>query len=249
MDNLVIIDTKRHNCSHCGTKSAKYENVKFVKLDEHNEKSLCCMFLKCAECGKISMHLIKNLKLSKEFIYCMADSDEIFKEEIPLVHAPYGNSIEISVENIKNNIIMSIPTPKFIVNNKIPTKLRHLLIEALNCIKENALVGASACIRKALYEFLLQENASGKNYTDKIKSIKGKWNNLDEYLDVLIGIKGLTSDKIHEESFCNFSSDDAKTCIKILEEIFVEVYVIPEERKNKKKLILERYSKAKEEKK
>jgi len=220
-NNKLIIDVHKHNCSHCGTKSARYERIEFVKIDEIKDKKLFCMFITCSQCDKVSMHLLKDMKISRNY-----RGVEQYKH--------YGfryNGItilsETEVDALNEKIIMSIPTPTFLIDADIPSELRNLLLEALRCIKENALTGASACIRKAIYVFLKKENATGSNYDEKIKSIKTNWANLAEYLDILKGLKGVTSEQVHEEPFSKFTSADAKKYVAILEEIFREIYVIP----------------------
>ena len=237
-DKKLIIDAVRHNCSHCGTKSARYTNINFVRIDIENEKYLYAMFLQCYECGKISMHLIKNLSLNEKLIHVTNVYQEGF-------WSSQGGVLNVDeIDKLDENIIMSIPTPTFIIDAGIPNKLRDLLIEALKCIKENALTGASACIRKAIYQFLAKEKAQGNNYDDKIKYIKKKWPQIGDYLDVMKGIKGITSDQVHEDSFTTFSSEEAQLYIAILEETFREVYVIPEQRKQRKESIMAKFSKA-----
>jgi hypothetical protein len=148
----------------------------------------------------------------------------------------------IDWNKIDDFIIMSIPTPNFIIDINIPSKLRDLLIEATKCLKENALVGASACIRKAIYEFLKKEKAIGNNYDEKIKSIKQNHEHIRDYLDIVKGIKGLTSSNLHENSdiFEELKSEDIKMYIQILEEIFKEIYVIPKQREERKQNILKK---------
>lgn len=249
-EKKLIIDSFRHNCSHCGTKSARYTDVSFMRIDVENGKHLYAMYLRCCVCNKISMHLIKNLQVDINF----------FNQDITY----YGRKINIDavgsdggfyigtriilnrkdINAIDENIIMSIPTPTFVIDAEIPSELRDLLIEALRCVKENALTGASACIRKAIYQFLNRENAEGDNYDEKIKSIKKNWPQIEDYLDILKGIKGITSDQVHEDSFASFKSDDAKSYVAILEEIFREIYVIPNQRKRRKESIMTKFSKA-----
>jgi len=237
-DKKLIIDAVRHNCSHCGTKSSRYDDISFMRVDIENGKHLYAMFLTCCECGHTSMHLLKNVELSGKSY----DVSRVYLQQFYS-----GASVILSreeIDKLDDNIIMSIPTPTFIIDAGIPNKLRDLLIEALKCIKENALTGASACIRKAIYQFLAKEKAQGNNYDDKIKYIKKNWPQISDYLDVMKGIKGITSDQVHEDSFSTFSSEEAQLYIAILEETFREVYVIPEQRKQRKESIMAKFSKA-----
>ena len=249
-EKKLIIDSFRHNCSHCGTKSARYTDISFMRIDVENGKHLYAMFLKCCVCNKTSMHLIKNLQFQvPPFNKIITHNGERLHINGTGVDGGFWidkNLVFPSkiINAIDENIIMSIPTPTFIIDSEIPSKLRDLLIEALKCIKENALTGASACIRKAIYQFLTKEKAQGENYDDKINSIKKNWPQIEDYLDILKGIKGITSDQVHEDSFASFKSDEARSYVAILEEIFREIYVIPEQRKLKKEKIMQKFSKA-----
>lgn len=246
MDNAKkrIINAQQHNCAHCGTKGANYHDVKLVIIDAERGKKLGMLFIRCSCCGKITTHLVKKLSdFAEDFDFGgHSTSADCFQA--------YGRFFLVtdSVDTLDENIIMSIPTPTFIIDADIPNKLRDPLIEAGKCIKENALVGASACVRKAIYEFLLMEKAEGRNYDEKIKSIKSKWHHLEEYLDVLRGIKGVVSDQVHEDSFEAFTSEQIKSYVDILEEIFREIYVIPQKRQERKTAIFEAFNATKKDK-
>ena len=54
----------------------------------------------------------------------------------------------------------------------ISRKLRELIVEAEGCLKSNFLTGASACVRKLVYELAVAHHAEGEHYEDRIKSLK-----------------------------------------------------------------------------
>jgi hypothetical protein len=98
----------------------------------------------------------------------------------------------------------------------------------------NYLTGASACARKAIYEFLVREKAEGEHYEDKIKSLKGKfWSVAAELFDVLVHIQDMTSDKVHEQSWPKWDSKNLTLIIETLKAILHEVYVVPKERSSR----------------
>lgn len=244
IDKKRIINAQQHNCAHCGTKGANYYGIKFIVVDENENRKLGILTIRCKCCNKITTHIIKNVhERATDFSH---DGGSYYPGGF-YWDGCYHQVVE-KFSDLDDNIIMSIPTPTFIIDAGIPSKLRNLLIEALKCLKENALTGASACIRKSIYEFLLKEKAVGANYDEKIKSIKGNWSHLSEYLDVLKGIKGVVSDQVHEDSFESFSSDEIKYYIDILEEIFREVYVIPQQRQHRKEAIFAKFNAVKKDK-
>lgn len=234
----IIINALQHNCSHCGTKSAYYRIEHFIKIDLFHKKYIYAIFLRCQLCKRVSMHLVKDLPADRHYeldAYISVNENlDMIKERRVLLSAQ-------EIDQLDDNIILSVPTPTAIIDSKIPSRLRDLLIEALKCINENALTGASACIRKAIYEFLKKEDKSSDSYDDKIKKLKRSYPVLEKYLDVLIGIKGITSDQMHEDSFTSFNSEEARAYVAVLEEIFKEVYVLPQQRAERKKAILDKY--------
>lgn len=239
-----VINAQQHNCAHCGTQGANYHNIKLVVVDDVKDKKLGLFCIQCSCCGKITTHLVKNLyEYARNFEY---DGSSDYSGSFHWHGSNYY--VTPTVALLDENIIMSIPTPTFIIDADIPHQLRNPLIEAGKCIKENALVGASACVRKAIYEFLSKEKAAGDNYDEKIKSIKSNWKHIEDYLDVLKGIKGVTSDQVHEDSFEAFSSEQIKSYVAILEEIFKEIYVIPKKRAERKEAIFAVFNSIKKDK-
>ncbi len=96
----------------------------------------------------------------------------------------------------------------------------------------NFLTGASACMRKAIYELLvLEEVDSSLSYEERIKSLKNKHTSIPpELFDILSGIQQMTSDKVHEQSWDEWDSPNLKLIIETLKGILYEIYVRPEEK-------------------
>ena len=97
-----------------------------------------------------------------------------------------------------SNIFYSVPTSFFTIDRRIPKLIREAITEAESCVKMNFLTGASACARKAIYELLKKEDASGDDYNGKIKSLKDKFKECDpKYFDTLGQIQSMASDMVH----------------------------------------------------
>ncbi|MDA0901969.1 MAG: hypothetical protein O3B09_00975, partial [Proteobacteria bacterium] len=185
------------------------------------------VLVRCNHCSNTSLHLAKD---SLEIDY----SSEF--------HFAYSQD----PEEIDEHMIMHIPTSFCVIDQNIPKKLRNLIEEAEKCVKSNCLTGASACIRKAIYQFISDENLEGKRFEEKIKSLKSKHPNLDDsYIHILSAMRGITSDQVHEDSYQDFDNQHAKTYIELLKEIFREVYVVPKERKDKNSKIQQMFNSAK----
>lgn len=272
VENKYFIDENKYNCPFCKNRGIKYVVLGIVKFDESNTKQLYAVFVECSHCHKISMHLIKNDKLG-EFStiesngvasYPVNYNFKLTGNYTNELRTYSGNkknyiegwglnkyNIETGDENEKslkavcddNTIILNIPSSFFTIDERISRKLRDLIEEAEKCIKNNCLTGASACIRKAIYEFLIKEEAIGESYEDKMKSLKGKYKLLDDdYIDMLVGIQGIMCDQVHEQSIHEkFSSQEAKAYIEVLKEIFNQVYVVPEKLKKQKNKICNLY--------
>ncbi len=132
-----------------------YSDNFVLQFDWTDQKACFAFFVTCDSCGKKSMHL----------------SYENFSE-------PTTNSVSRikfrSDIDIDSEIFYSVPTSFFVLDERIPVVIRELITEAEGCIKMNFLTGASACMRKAIYELTVLENAEGADYESKIKFLKKK---------------------------------------------------------------------------
>lgn len=208
LDKKYFIDQDVYNCPYCNRRNLKYDFMRSYWFDWSNKKKCYVYFVRCSSCEKESMHL------SFEEI----DNTGGFIQNI----------------DIDSKIFYSVPTSFFVIDSRIPRILRELISEAESCIKMNFLTGASACTRKAIYELTIIERAEGEDYEKKIKFLKTKFTNINpEFFDILGSIKDMTSDKIHEQSWDKWDSQNLKLFIETLKSILHEIYVIPDERKKR----------------
>ncbi len=108
----------------------------------------------------------------------------------------------------------------------------------------NFLTGASACMRKAIYELLVLEETTSENYEDKIKELKANYSNISPvYFDVLGSIQEMTSDKIHEQSWDEWNSPNLRLIIQTLKTVLNEIYVLPKIKEEQTNAIKELRSK------
>jgi hypothetical protein len=102
----------------------------------------------------------------------------------------------------------------------------------------NYLVGASGCLRKAIYELLELEqipktDSTGKEvgYGDRVKVLKSKYPTVPpEYFDVLANIQGMTSEQLHEGDWKPWTQDEFRFLVESVKEVLTEVYVRPQEK-------------------
>jgi len=219
LDKKYFIDDTVYNCPFCNRRNVRYKIVLGTQFDWNNSKKCYVFFAQCLSCDRVSMHLsYDELTIPTSF-----RGDWIMKS---------------AVGDIDSKIFYSAPTSFFVIDSRIPALIRELITESEGCLKMNYLTGASACMRKAIYELLIKEKAEGKDYDSRIKSLKSKYPSIDpELFNILSAIQDMTSDKIHEQSWDEWNSPTLKLIIETLKNILYEIYVISEIKKDKLTII------------
>ena len=210
LDRKYFIDPDVYNCPFCNRRNVSYYLTDCLKFDWSAEKKCHVYVAKCSSCERASMHLsfdrIHRLTGQYAFTEKMGDID--------------------------SHIFYSVPTSFFTVDKRVPKIIRELITEAEGSLKMNYLTGASACVRKAIYELLVYEKIIDGDYEARIKSLKGKYSSIDpELIDVLGHIQQMTSDKIHEQSWDKWDSPNLKLIIETLKIVLHKIYVQPDEDK------------------
>ena len=222
LDRKFFIDPYIYNCPFCNRRHVSYQLSARYSFDWSNHKKCYVYFVTCQSCNSQSMHL----------------SFKMLLEQYTSSHGYLIEKNKFQDTDIDDNIFYSIPTSFFVMDSRIPAIIRELITEAEGCMKMNFLTGASACTRKAVYELTVKEGTEGEDYESKIKSLKAKFPNIDTvYFDVLSHIQGMTSDKIHEQSWDKWNSTNIKLILETLKAILHEIYVTPEKKKDELKII------------
>lgn len=217
LDKKYFIDPYVYNCPFCNRRNVSYTIISKGKFNWNNAKECFHCKVKCSSCEKVSMHLSFE-DIARDHFDPVSKYTFHFFEEI----------------DIDSKIFHSVPTSFFVIDSRIPRIIRELITEAEGCLNMNFLTGASACTRKAIYEFTIKEKAAGKDYESKIKFLKSKYKSVDSVLfDVLATIKDVTSDKIHEQSWNQWKSDNIKLIIETLKTILYEIYVVPRQKEER----------------
>jgi hypothetical protein len=220
LDQKYFIDEHVYNCPFCNRNNVEYSLEDLIAFDWSNEKRCYIYTSKCSSCGKRAMHL------SYDDFTTMGDLGRNYPFYFKLVDA--------SEDEIDENIFFSAPTSFFTIDTRVPSIIRECITEAEGCLKMNYLTGASACMRKAIYELCIKEEAEGEHYEEKIKSLKEKNPQSDPDLyDILSHIQDMASDKIHEASWDKWDSKSLKLIIETLKTVLYEIYVLPGERKQR----------------
>lgn len=209
LDRKYFIDRTVFNCPFCNRKNIAYHIIDAFSFDWTDEKKCYGFIARCSYCKNDSMHL---------------SFDEI-------TWYPSGTYHSIRAEfaeDIDARLFYSVPTSFFVLDSRIPKQLRELITEAEGSLKMNFLTGASACMRKAIYELLVIERTEGRDYETRIKSLKKQYPDADPNLfDILAHIQDMTSDKIHEQSWDKWDSRYLKLIIETLKTVLHEIYVLP----------------------
>jgi hypothetical protein len=126
------------------------------------------------------------------------------------------------------------------LDSRIDRGFRELVSESENCLKMNFLVGASACLRKALYELLEKEQSwvelpNGRiDYRESLIALKGKFPRVPpEYFDALSSIQQMSGDNVHEGSWHAWNPERLRTILELTKNVLHEMYVVPLEQKDR----------------
>lgn len=219
IEKKYFIDQNRYNCPFCKTRSVKYTLRATEMFDWSREKVSYIYIVSCAECDKYSMHL----------------SYEELREDN--TSGGYWNHFDPNID-IDSKLFYSVPSSFFVLDKRIPSKLRELITEAEGCQKMNYLTGASACIRKSIYELTVMSELTEGDYENKIKGLKAKFPNVNPiFFDTLDAIKDITSDKVHEQSWEAWDSNTIRMFIETLKSGLHEMFILPEEKKERHTII------------
>lgn len=206
LDKKYFIDPYVYNCPFCNRRNLRYEITDTFEFDWADTKKCFAYLVQCSSCENTSMHL--------SFEYIMDSSNYSFSD---------------AITDIDSKIFYSVPTSFFVMDDRIPKIIRELITESEGCLKMNFLTGASACMRKAIYELLIIEKAEGPDYKSRIKLLKKKHHNSDPALfDILVHIQDMTSEKVHEQSWDKWDSKYLRLIIETLKTILQDIYVSPE---------------------
>lgn len=226
LDKKYFIDAHIYNCPFCKRNNVSYSMKDHFEFHWGEHKICHGYIVQCdsENCEKTSMHL--SFRELREFDLRY---HEYYKDK-------FMDGLDIDAA-----LFFSQPTSYFILDNRIPEKVRELVYEAENSRKSNYLVGASACLRKAVYELLEHEKSIVKNtktghanYQESIKILKGKFPAVaPELFDALGHIQEMTSDNVHEESWEAWDSPKLRFIIELAKATLHEMYVVPEERKER----------------
>ena len=229
LDKKYFVDPHKYNCPFCKRNSVSYSFVEHRTFDWTDKKTCHVYYIRCESsgCGKVSLHFsFEDLRATDNIHAGLNETKRI-----------YFNRFKGGVD-IDSKLFYSQPTSYFILDSRIPEKIRALVSEAENSRKANFLVGASASIRKAIYELLKHEKVTVENektgrtnYQASIEELNQKFSKIEPtYFNNLGNILHMVSDQVHEDSWDKWDSDKLLFIIELTKTILYEIYVFPAER-------------------
>ena len=221
LDDKYFIDEYVYNCPYCNRNNVPYEVEGSFQFDWSKEKECYGYLVKCRSCHNSSMHLsFKEIELYRGY-----DNNRF-------------NLSDFKEKDIDSFFFYSVPSSTFVLDERIPTTIRELIIEAEGCLKMNYLSGASACMRKAIHELIIIESAEGADYLERIGFLRGKYAGIDSiHFDILERIEGMKSDSAYGQSWDSWEPKYLKLIIETLRTVLNEVFILPLQKREKKKEI------------
>lgn len=222
LDQKYFIDPHKYNCPFCKRNHVSYSLSQTTDFDWSEKKKCYAYIVSCNSCSKESLHFsYEDIRERDQY----GSPRGRFREKI----------------DIDSKMFFSQPSSFFALDERIPREIRELIFEAEKSRQANLLVGASACLRKAIYELLVYEKAVVKNektghadYRANIKNLKTKFPSVaSELFDALGDIQELASDNVHEGSWEAWDSPKLRFIIELTKATLHEIYVVPEERKER----------------
>lgn len=222
LDKKYFIDSTVYNCPFCKRNNVPYKITNAIPFNWTDKKICYCYFIECKSCNNISLHW--SWKDLRETNFQGNHYNE------------FSNKY-----NLDEELFYSRPTSYFTLDDRIPEIIRNLIFESEQSKQANFLMGASACLRKAIYELLnyskaivVNKNTGHTNYSESIKSLKNKYHTVSpELFDAILNIQGLTSDSLHEDSWESWNSPRLRFLIELVKAILDEIFVVPDERKKR----------------
>lgn len=228
LDKRYFLTEDTYNCPYCRRGSVGYRIPSRFSFNWTEAKPALVFLVTCTSCDKTSMHVSFNPTL------------------IPTNYSyPSYRVLPNYAKTIDDEIVFSIPASFFTIDERIPRAVRELVAEARNCRQGSYLVGASACLRKAIYEVLAAEKiakteSDGKgggrdrHYGDRVRDLKTVKPHMDPtFFDLLADAITATSDQLHEESWPGWGPKEFDTIFSATLGVLDEMYVLPDERKKR----------------
>jgi hypothetical protein len=226
----LFVDHEKFNCTICDSGNILFDVISAHDVYWDKTHKNYVYVIKCTKCNKNTMHFSKfhiPIVTLKNFLgygeeRTIFDKDKFLPDIIK----------QITSSGFDSLFFFSVPRGKFEMDDIVPLKLRSIFFEAVDSYRANLITGASACIRKVIYEMLLDKkiipDKSLEHYTDCIDKLKTDNPTIaPDYFNVLKSITGITSDQLHEQAWDKLESHHLDKLLRTLQVVLYEIYVLP----------------------
>lgn len=262
-DNKYFIDKYQYNCPYCQTGAVRYAVKDYFDFDWTKSETKRCILIQCQEpkCGCISLHMTEHLSLkgSSDDIPCLYGLPPI-QVRNPDTNEVVNVAWEVA-KDIDDLFFYHHPNSTFVVDERIPKNIRTALDEANTSHKMGLFIGASASLRKAIFELLAKfdipklkeqkQNSKDPNrftYYERLDLLKKKiidqFPSVDSTLfDDIKQVYSLVSQPLHErlpdeEEWKDFTSAQFLFLMEVVNTLLIQLFVVPDENKERKQKIL-----------
>ena len=254
-DDKYFISDKQYNCPYCGTGAVRYRVVGEEDFDFSNELSVRCIRIQCQEpnCEKVSLHMTK-------YDVSSFDSDgSLFLPKKTVVNKDTGEETEENwdTDEIDELFFYNQPNSTFVIDTRIPKKIREALDEANTSHKMGLSIGSSAALRKAIFELLAffkvpkteepnkpEDKPKNIRYHDRLDLLKEiitkSYPSVDPtLLEDIKKIYSLSSQPLHERlssetEWIDFTPSQFLFLLEVVHSLLIQIFIIPSENKERK---------------
>lgn len=256
-DDRYFISTTQYNCPFCETAAVHYKVIDVEFFNWSETKDARCLFVQCQQpaCGKISLHMTHADIAMYETSGRMSLDNVCYKTKIK--NSETGEEEEAKKpwpeDKIDALFFYHHPNSDFIIDERIPPGIREALDEANTSHKMNLHTGASACLRKAIFELLakfkvpkIKKDDEDKDkfipYLDRLDILKDI---LQEEIptvettlvDEIKKVYSITSHSLHErlpdEEVIVFEPKKFLFLMGVVHNLLTQVFIAPDERKER----------------
>lgn len=259
-DPRYFISRTQYNCPFCSTSAVRYQVLDYDDFHWSNDREVRCIRIQCQEpsCLKISLHMT-NYKVSDH-------NGDLYLPSVEKVDEQTGEKKGVrweSVHEIDDVFFYHQPNSSFVIDDRIPEKIRESLDQASTCHKMSLHIGASASLRKAIFELLSHfnipktraKNENDKKIIEKIPYFERLDSLQEEVLkqyphverELLSDIKkvySLVSNPLHERlpdevEWEDFTNPQFLFLLSVVHNLLLQIFVEPEERKERGSVLTE----------